>query len=139
MILALVKLEERKLHPQVFRGILPKFVKQQAQIARDSGHIVVKQGIFEEFAGSAVLGVQIGRGIAQILPRLAPSSKKRMPSGFALRFARIARLREDKAPSQATTLEELRQLYERQFDTKGQAQALSRPEPRRRGGGSMKL
>ncbi len=48
------------------------------------------------------------------------------PSGFALRFARIARLREDKAPGQATTLEELRQLYERQFDTKGHASS-SRP------------
>jgi len=41
------------------------------------------------------------------------------PSGFALRFARIARIREDKAPRQATTLEELRGLYERQFATKG--------------------
>jgi DNA ligase-1 len=43
------------------------------------------------------------------------------PSGLALRFARIARLREDKAPGQATTLEELRALYERQFATKGRA------------------
>jgi DNA ligase-1 len=43
------------------------------------------------------------------------------PSGFALRFARIARIREDKAPEQATTLEELRALYERQFATKGRA------------------
>jgi DNA ligase-1 len=41
------------------------------------------------------------------------------PSGFALRFARIARLREDKAPAQATTLDELRALYEHQFVTKG--------------------
>ena len=41
------------------------------------------------------------------------------PSGFALRFARIARIRPDKAPGQATTLEELRGLYERQFATKG--------------------
>ncbi len=41
------------------------------------------------------------------------------PSGFALRFARIARIRDDKAPGQATTLEELRGLYERQFATKG--------------------
>jgi DNA ligase-1 len=41
------------------------------------------------------------------------------PSGLALRFARIARIREDKAPGQATTLEELRALYERQFQTKG--------------------
>ena len=43
------------------------------------------------------------------------------PSGLALRFARIARLREDKAPGQATTLAELRGLYERQFATKGRA------------------
>jgi DNA ligase-1 len=41
------------------------------------------------------------------------------PSGFALRFARITRLREDKPPGQATTLEELRAFYERQFKTKG--------------------
>ena len=43
------------------------------------------------------------------------------PSGVALRFARIARVREDKAPAQATTLDELRQLYERQFSVKGRA------------------
>jgi DNA ligase-1 len=42
-------------------------------------------------------------------------------SGLALRFARIARIREDKAPAQATTLEELRTLYERQFSVKGRA------------------
>jgi DNA ligase-1 len=43
------------------------------------------------------------------------------PSGHALRFARIARIREDKAPAQATTLDELRALYERQFSVKGRA------------------
>jgi DNA ligase-1 len=43
------------------------------------------------------------------------------PSGLALRFARIARIRDDKAPSQATTLDELRALYEQQFGTKGRA------------------
>jgi len=43
------------------------------------------------------------------------------PSGFALRFARITRVRDDKAPAQATTLDELRRLYERQFRTKGRA------------------
>ena len=43
------------------------------------------------------------------------------PSGLALRFARIARLREDKAPGQATTLDELRAVYESQFATKGRA------------------
>jgi DNA ligase-1 len=40
-------------------------------------------------------------------------------SGFALRFARIARVRDDKAPAQATTLDELRALYARQSATKG--------------------
>jgi DNA ligase-1 len=44
------------------------------------------------------------------------------PSGFALRFARIARIREDKAPGQATTLDELRRLYDRQFATKGRVE-----------------
>src|SRR6185295_17267677 len=41
------------------------------------------------------------------------------PSGFALRFARITRVRDDKSPAQATSLDELRRLYERQFATKG--------------------
>jgi DNA ligase-1 len=45
------------------------------------------------------------------------------PSGLTLRFARVARIREDKAAGQATTLEELRRLYERQFATKGRAAA----------------
>jgi DNA ligase-1 len=43
------------------------------------------------------------------------------PSGFALRFARITRVRDDKAPADATTLDELRSLYERQFAAKGRA------------------
>jgi DNA ligase-1 len=42
-------------------------------------------------------------------------------SGLALRFARIERVRDDKAPAQATTLDELRALDERQFRTKGRA------------------
>ncbi len=41
------------------------------------------------------------------------------PSGLVLRFARIARLRPDKRPADATTLEELRARFERQFATKG--------------------
>ena len=36
-------------------------------------------------------------------------------SGFALRFARITRIRDDKGPGQITTLAELRSLYEKQF------------------------
>ena len=40
-------------------------------------------------------------------------------SGFALRFARITRIRTDKAPGDATSLAALRALYERQFAAKG--------------------
>jgi DNA ligase-1 len=39
-------------------------------------------------------------------------------SGFALRFARITRIRDDKGPPQITTLADLQALYERQFLTK---------------------
>ena len=39
-------------------------------------------------------------------------------SGFALRFARIKRIREDKNVEQITTLAELQSLYERQFISK---------------------
>jgi DNA ligase-1 len=37
------------------------------------------------------------------------------PSGFALRFARITRIRDDKGPAEVTTLAELARLFERQF------------------------
>ena len=39
-------------------------------------------------------------------------------SGFALRFARITRIRDDKGPGQITTLAELQALFEKQFATK---------------------
>jgi DNA ligase-1 len=41
-------------------------------------------------------------------------------SGLALRFARITRFREDKAPLQADTIQSLRRLYQKQFERKGQ-------------------
>jgi DNA ligase-1 len=44
----------------------------------------------------------------------------RYRSGFALRFARITRIRDDKGPQDADTLDKIRQLYKRQFRTKGQ-------------------
>jgi DNA ligase-1 len=40
-------------------------------------------------------------------------------SGLALRFARISRLREDKIPAEADTIQTLRQLYDQQFQYKG--------------------
>ncbi len=43
----------------------------------------------------------------------------RYKSGFALRFARIAKFRDDKSPEEADTIQRLRKLYERQFENKG--------------------
>jgi len=40
------------------------------------------------------------------------------PSGYALRFARITRFREDLGPRDADSLERVRERYERQFQTK---------------------
>mgnify|MGYP001591660144 CR=1 FL=1 len=41
------------------------------------------------------------------------------PSGFALRFARIVRIREDKGPEDVDTYARLKELYTRQFERKG--------------------
>ncbi len=44
-------------------------------------------------------------------------------SGFALRFARITRIRDDKGPGDADTYARLKALYARQFERKGEAYA----------------
>jgi DNA ligase-1 len=41
------------------------------------------------------------------------------PSGLALRFARIHRIRDDKPPAEAESLQELRRIYDKQFQYKG--------------------
>jgi DNA ligase-1 len=38
--------------------------------------------------------------------------------GMALRFARITRIREDKSPEEADTLQKVRKIYEKQFEKK---------------------
>lgn len=48
---------------------------------------------------------------AGILDTIQKSSRHK--SGFALRFPRIVRIREDKLPAEATTLEEVEELYKR--------------------------
>jgi DNA ligase 1 len=42
-------------------------------------------------------------------------------SGFALRFARVTRIRSDKGPQDADTYQRLKMLYEKQFERKGRA------------------
>ena len=67
-----------------------------------------------------------GRGTVTVEPQVVvevlfneiqESSQYR--SGLALRFARISRLRDDKGPAEANSLQTLRQLYEQQFQYKG--------------------
>jgi len=56
------------------------------------------------------------------------------PSGYALRFARIKRIRLDKGPEDADTLDRLRELYERQFRYKAKpTDTLERKIPDRPG------
>ncbi|TLZ93094.1 MAG: ATP-dependent DNA ligase, partial [Methanobacteriota archaeon] len=43
----------------------------------------------------------------------------RYPSGFALRFARITRIRDDKGPEDVDTYARLKELYAKQFERKG--------------------
>ncbi|HYM38737.1 MAG TPA: ATP-dependent DNA ligase [Thermoplasmata archaeon] len=45
------------------------------------------------------------------------------PSGFALRFARIVRVRDDKGPEDADTYARLKELYTKQFERKGRGPA----------------
>ncbi|MHA1595375.1 MAG: ATP-dependent DNA ligase [Candidatus Baldrarchaeia archaeon] len=43
-------------------------------------------------------------------------------SGYALRFARIVRIREDKRPEEADTITRIRELFEKQFRSKARAE-----------------
>src|SRR5262245_13629576 len=57
----------------------------------------------------------------EVVVEVAYNEIQRSPqysSGFALRFARITRIRDDKSPEQITTLTELQSLYDRQFIAK---------------------
>jgi DNA ligase-1 len=59
----------------------------------------------------------------QIVVEVAYNEIQRSPqykSKFALRFARIKRIRTDKSSEQIDTIERLQQLYERQFERKGE-------------------
>jgi DNA ligase-1 len=49
-------------------------------------------------------------------------------AGLALRFARISRIRDDKAAKQADTIQTLRRLYDQQFEYKGRLDMAPEPE-----------
>jgi DNA ligase-1 len=70
--------------------------------------------------------VSEGEGIVYVEPRLVVEvafdeiqRSPRYSSGYALRFARIKRIREDKSVEDIDTLDRLRELYKKQFAYKG--------------------
>jgi DNA ligase-1 len=67
-----------------------------------------------------------GRGAVFVQPQIVVEvlfneiqASSQYPAGLTLRFARIYRLREDKTPAEADTIQTLRQLFEGQFQYKG--------------------
>lgn len=61
----------------------------------------------------------------QIVVEVAYNEIQKSPhyrSGFALRFARITRVRDDKTPQQADTIGRFKELYARQFQRKAKAE-----------------
>jgi len=57
----------------------------------------------------------------RIVVEVAYNEIQRSPkyrSGMALRFARITRIRDDKGPDEADTIQRVRQIYEKQFEKK---------------------
>jgi DNA ligase-1 len=68
------------------------------------------------------LQVSKRRGLVHVRPEVVVEvlaseiqESPKYPSGLALRFARITRIREDKGPEEATTLSELKASYNAQF------------------------
>jgi DNA ligase-1 len=60
--------------------------------------------------------------IPKVIVEVAYNEVQRSPTykcGMALRFARITRVREDKTPDQADTVQRVREIYEKQFLKKG--------------------
>jgi DNA ligase-1 len=83
---------------------------------------------FEEMTGR-LLALERGRkgNVVLVQPQVVVEvlfneiqSSQQYPSGLALRFARISRIRDDKAAAEADTLQTLQHLYEEQFRYKGQ-------------------
>ncbi|MEM2917628.1 MAG: ATP-dependent DNA ligase [Candidatus Bathyarchaeia archaeon] len=60
--------------------------------------------------------------IPKIVVEVAYNEIQQSPTykcGMALRFARITKIREDKTPEEADTIQKVREIYERQFEKKG--------------------
>ncbi len=91
---------------KTFKGLtdreMEEMTKRLKQIAlEERGHIViVKPQIVVEVAYNEI------------------QRSRKYRSGMALRFARITRIRDDKSPEEADTIQKVRRIYEKQFEKK---------------------
>ncbi|MFX1510291.1 MAG: ATP-dependent DNA ligase, partial [Promethearchaeota archaeon] len=89
---------------------------------------------FEEITQRLLeLKIEQHRGIVTVQPRIVVEVEydeiQRSPtykSGMALRFARIKRLRYDKDPQEADTIQRVEQLYKTQFERKASTERVGR-------------
>ncbi len=104
-----VRTEEGKFLPvgKTFKGLSDKEFEEitatllSLKIKEEGGKVIVKPKVVVEVSFNEI------------------QKSPHYPSGFALRFARIERIREDKIPEEADTLETLKKLYHQQFRYKG--------------------
>ena len=75
----------------------------------------LKELAVKERAGGVVV---LPRIVVEVLYNEVQKSPK-YKCGMALRFARISRIRDDKVPEEADTVQRVREIYERQFLKKG--------------------
>jgi len=91
---------------KTFKGLTDKEFKEitkrllELKIAEKGGTVYVKPEIVVEVAFDEI------------------QQSPKYESGFALRFARITRIREDKGPDEADTIERVLEIYEKQFRSK---------------------
>ena len=98
--------ENRKFVPvgKTFKGLTDKGFSEitkrllKDKVAEEAGVVYVRPSIVVEVAFNEV------------------QRSKTYSSGFALRFARIKRIRDDKSPFDITTLSEIREIYKRQLE-----------------------
>ncbi len=92
---------------KTFKGLTDREFKEMTQkllrlqTGRENGIVYVKPAVVVEVAFNEI------------------QKSPRYPSGYALRFARITRIRADKSPDEVDTIQTIRALYEQQFRYKG--------------------
>ena len=74
----------------------------------------LKEIAIEENARGVVVPPKIVVEVAYNEIQKSPKYK----CGMALRFARITRIRDDKTPEEADTIQKVREIYEKQFEKK---------------------